>query len=391
MNSAPRGYFDNNATTRVAPEVAEALWPFLTERWGNPSAGYRFGHDLAAPLEAARAQVAALIGADAREVIFTSCGTESINTAMHGACAGDPSKRHLVTTAVEHAATLKTAEVLRRRGCTVTHLPVDRTGALDLDRLDQAIRPDTALVSIMWANNETGVLFPVAEAAALCRSRRVLFHTDAVQAAGKVAVDVHACGADFLSLSAHKLHAPKGVGALYVRAGSTVHPYLVGGQQERGRRAGTENVPYIIAFGRAAELAQSRLEAQDQRVRGWRDEIESTLLACIPEVTVNGAGAPRLPNTSNLTFAGAEAEAILMLLDQEGLCASSGSACTTGAVEPSHVLTAMGLSSEQARGSLRLSLGFYTTRAEVDLLLSVLPGILDRLRRSAPPVPNHIR
>jgi cysteine desulfurase len=388
MSSERVYYFDNNATTRVAPEVVEAMVPFLTERWGNPASAYRFGHDVAPQVDAARERVAALIGAAPKEIIFTSCGTESINTAIYSACLARPAKRHLITTAVEHSATLKCCEVMRRRGYQVTRLPVDRDGALDLHRLDQAIRPDTAIVSVMWANNETGVIFPVAEAAAICRSRGVPFHSDAVQAASKERIDVHESGADFLSLSAHKLHAPKGIGALYVRAGTKFHPYLVGGPQERGRRAGTENVPSIVAFGRAAELALRHLDDQRNRVRSLRDHLETTILARIPGATLNGAPAPRLSNTTNIAFEGVEAEAILILLDREGICASSGSACTTGSLAPSLVLTAMGLTPERARSSVRFSLGVYTTREEVDFLLLHLPGMVSQVRLSSPLPPR---
>jgi cysteine desulfurase len=384
-------YLDNNATTRVAPEVIDALLPYLREHWGNPSSIYRFGHELNRRIEEARAQVAALIHADPRDLLFTSCGTESNNTALHAALATQPDKRHLVTTAVEHSAILKHCQFLRKQGYEVTFLPVESDGSLDIHLLDQSIRPDTALVSVMWANNETGIVFPIEEIAALCRSRGTLFHTDAVQAAGKLPVDVQATGVDFLSLSAHKLHAPKGIGALYIKRRTRFVPLLFGGSQEQGRRAGTENVPYIIAFGRAAELARAALREENTRVRALRDRLETGILSRIARTSRNGAAEPRLPNTSNIAFEGVEAEAVLRLLDQAGICASSGSACTTGSLDPSHVLTAMGLSADKARSCIRFSLGRDNTEADVDYTLEQLPPIIARLRaapaRATAPAP----
>jgi cysteine desulfurase len=382
-------YFDNNATTRVAPEVVSAMLPFFTDLWGNASSAYGFGHQVKHHLDEARAKVAALINADPKEVTFTSCGTESNNTAIHSALGMYPGKRHVVTTAVEHSANIKYGEFLQRRGCDVTYLPVESDGSLDLHLLDQTIRADTAIVSIMWANNETGVVFPIEEIAAICRSKGVLFHTDAVQVPGKLTIDVKATGVDFLSLSAHKLHAPKGIGMLYIKRRTKFQPYLIGGHQERGRRGGTENVPYIVGFGRAAELAMANLGEENTRVRALRDRLEQTLLATIPHSVRNGAREPRLPNTSNLAFDFVEAEAILMMLDRLGICASSGSACTTGSVDPSHVLTAMGLSPMRARGSVRFSLGTDNTDSDVDYLLEHLPGILSRLRAISPLDPAH--
>ena len=382
-------YFDNNATTRIAPEVVESMLPFLTEHWGNASSAYRFGHEIKKPLDDARAKAAALINADPKEIVFTSCGTESNNTAIHSALAVNPGKRHVITTAIEHSATMKYGEFLQRRAYEVTYLPVESDGSLDIHLLDKAIRSDTAIVSIMWANNETGVVFPIEEVAAICRSKGVLFHTDAVQAPGKLSLDVKATGVDFLSLSAHKLHAPKGIGALYVKRRTKFQPYLIGGHQERGRRGGTENVPYIVAFGRAAELAMSRLEDENTRVRALRDRLEQTILGKIPNTLRNGAREPRLPNTANIAFDFVEAEAVLMMLDHLGICASSGSACTTGSVEPSHVLTAMNVSPMRARGSLRFSLGVYNTEAEVDYLLQHLPKVISKLRAISPLNPTH--
>jgi len=382
--SQPPVYLDNNATTCVAPEVLEAMLPFLTRNWGNPSSAYSFGHQLASKMDSARASVAALLNAEPREIIFTSCGTESNNSAIQSALLTQPQKRHIVTSAVEHSATLKFCQFLQKRGYEVTYLPVGSNGSLDLALLEQSIRSDTAIVSLMLANNETGVIFPISDVTALCRTKGVLWHTDAVQAAGKMKLDAKRLGVDFLSLSAHKLYAPKGVGALYIKRHTKYHPYIIGGSQERGRRGGTENVASIVAFGRAAELAFSLHETEEQRVRTLRDRLESSILTSIPGSARNGPAEPRLPNTSNIAFEGVEAEGILLLLDQEGICASSGSACTTGSLDPSHVLVAMGCSAARARASIRFSLGRYTTEAEVDYVLRRLPSIIEKLRANAP-------
>jgi cysteine desulfurase len=381
-------YFDANATTRVAPEVLEAMLPFLTERWGNPSSAYGFGNQIAKQIEAARAKAAELLNADPREIVFTSCGTEGINSAIHSALVTNPAKRHVVTTAVEHSATIKFCEQLHKRGHDVTFLPVESDGSLDLHVLEKSIRPDTAIVSVMWANNETGVIFPIAEIAAICRSRGVLCHTDAVQTPGKLKIDVEDLGVDLLSLSGHKFHAPKGIGLLYVRRRTHFEPYLIGGHQERDRRGGTENVPYIVGLGRAAELAMEHLEAENTRVRALRDRLEEAVLTTVPGTSRNGAREERLPNTSNIAFDSIEAEAILMLLDQVGICASSGSACTTGSLDPSHVLVAMGLSPARARGSVRFSLGIDNTDEDLDYLLSHLPSIVAKLRAVSPASPQ---
>jgi cysteine desulfurase len=377
-------YFDNNATTQVAPEVVDAMIPFLRERWGNPSSTYVFGRQVGEHVDQARARVAALINAEPREIIFTSCGTESNNSAIHSALITQPEKRHVLTTAVEHSANTHFCALLQKQGYSVTFLPVAPDGSLDLQLLEAAIRPDTAIISVMWANNETGVLFPVRDIAAICRRKGALFHTDAVQTPGKLKIDVRELDVDFLSLSAHKLHAPKGIGLLYVKRRVKYQPYVVGGGQERGRRGGTENVAGIVAFGRAAELALANLPDENTRVRALRDKLEDGILAGIPGTSRNGAKEPRLPNTSNLAFDGVEAEGILMLLDQAGICASSGSACTTGSLDPSHVLTAMGFSAARARSSIRFSLGIYNTEAEVDYVLQHLPGIIAKLRANAP-------
>jgi cysteine desulfurase len=389
MGQNPLYYFDNNATTRVAPEVLEAMLPFLKEHWGNPSSAYSFSKYVAQKLDTAREQVAGLINADPKEVVFTSCGTESNNTAIHSALALQPTKRHIIMTAVEHSANLNYGEFLQRQGYSVTYIPVESDGSIDIHLLEKRIRPDTAIVSVMWANNETGVILPIEELAAICTSRGVLFHTDAVQTPGKLNIDVKSLGVDFLSLSAHKVHAPKGVGMLFVKRRTKFQPYLIGGHQERGRRGGTENVPYIIGFGRAAELAGQHLRDENTRVRALRDKLENTILAKIPGVSRNGAKEPRLPNTANISFHFVESEAVLLMLDQLGICASSGSACTTGSIEPSHVLTAMGVPPVRARGSIRFSLGIYNTEAEVDYLLQELPGIIERLRSISPLDPKH--
>ncbi len=386
MNQERIYYFDNNATTRVAPEVLESMMPFLTEHWGNASSAYRFGNHVAREIKVARAKVASLINADPNEVIFTGCGTESNNAAWQSALLTQPDKRHILTTSVEHSANMKFGEELRRRGYEVTFLPVESDGSLDIHLLEKSIRPDTALASVMFANNETGVLFPIDEISAICRSRGALFHTDAVQVAGKLPIDVRDSRIDYLSLSAHKLHAPKGIGVLFVRKGAPFTPYLVGGGQEKGRRGGTENVPYIVGFGRAAELAIESLPVERNEVRKLRNHLEETILVTIPRTSRNGARANRLPNTCNLAFEGVEAEAVLLLLDQAGICASSGSACKTGSLEPSHVLTAMGLPATLSRASIRFSLGIYNTAEEVEHVLRELPLIISRLRAADQPV-----
>jgi len=384
MSQSSVYYFDSNATTRVAPEVLEAMLPFLKESWGNPSSAYSFGHDLTKHIEDARAKVAALINADPREIVFTSCGTESDNAAIHSGLVANPEKRHILTSAVEHSANIKFCNFLQKQGYAVTFLPVEADGSLDLHLLEKSIRRDTAIVSFMWANNETGVIFPIEEIAAICRSKDVPFHTDAVQAAGKVKLDVKETGVDFLSLSAHKLHAPKGIGLLYVKRRAKFHPYIIGGSQERGRRGGTENVAGMVAFGKAAELAMEHISEENTRDRSLRDKLESEILSRIPGTIRNGGREPRLPNTSNIAFEHVEAEGILLLLDQAGICASSGSACTTGSLDPSHVLLAMGCKNARARSSIRFSLSRYSTAAEVDYLLKHLPGIISRLRAHAP-------
>lgn len=374
-------YFDNNATTRVLPEVAEAMMPYFTERYGNPSSIHRFGSQVGQKIAEARAQVAALIGAaDPVEVIFTSCGTEGDNAAIRGMLEARPDRRHIVTTQVEHSAVLGLCQHLEKKGYRVTWLSVDQEGRLDLDELRAALTDDTAVVSIMWANNETGVIFPVAEIAAIVKDRGIPFHVDAVQAAGKIPIDVKRLGIDLLTISGHKFYAPKGVGALYVRRGIAFPPFMIGGHQERNRRAGTENVASIIGMGLAAEIALKRLPEDSARLKALRDRLERLLMESCPDSRVNGAGAERLPNTLNMSFRYLEGESILVLLDQQGICASTGSACTAGSSEPSHVLRAMKVPPDWLQGAVRFSLGRFTTEEEVRYVNEKVPPIVQRLR-----------
>lgn len=349
-------YLDNNATTPIAPEVLEAMMPYLTTEWGNPSSSYRFGSKLKVVIESARAQVAKLIGSHPGEVIFTSCGTESNNAAIHAALKGT-GKRHIVTSAVEHSSVLNYCKLLEGEGYRVTYLPVDREGLLKLADVENAITDDTAVVSLMWANNETGVLFPVKEVAEICKSKGVLYHCDAVQAAGKVEIDMRNIPVDYLSITGHKFHAPKGIGALFVRRKVPFSPLLCGGHQERGRRGGTENVPLIVGVGKASEFVHKHLHDYEKKVRPLRDALEDGILNVIPNTELNGHKTQRLSNTTNLTFHGIESEALLILLDQEGVCASSGSACLADSDEPSHVIKMMKPHSGDSRQAIRLSLG----------------------------------
>jgi cysteine desulfurase len=358
-------YLDHNATTPVLPEVLEAMMPYFTSEWGNPSSAYKFGSKLKGVIETAREQVAELIGAQPREVIFTSCGTESNNTAIHAALQANPKKRHVVTSVVEHSSVLNYCMALERQGYRVTYLPVDRDGLLKLADLENAIKGDTAVVSLMWANNETGVLFPVKEIAEICRSHGVLYHCDAVQSAGKVQIDVRKVLADYLSLTGHKFHAPKGIGALYVRRKAPIAPFVYGGHQERNVRGGTENVALIVGMGRAAELAAKRLPDYDQKVRPLRDALEDGILKAIPSTELNGHKTQRLANTTNITFHGIESEALLLLLDQEEICASSGSACLADSDEPSHVVKAMKPEGAASRQMIRFSLDSSTEKTDV--------------------------
>jgi len=378
-------YLDNNATTRVDPAVVEEMLPFLTELYGNPSSGYRFGQQVGQALDLARERVAELVGCEPSEVVFTSCGTESTNAAIHSALLMDRDRQHIVTTRVEHSATLKHCETLAKRGHEITWLGVDEHGQIDLAELEKAIRPDTALVTVMWANNETGVLFPVHEIAEIVRKRGALFHTDAVQAVGKIPLALRESKINFLSLSGHKLHAPKGVGVLYVNRRTKFAPYLIGGGQENGKRAGTQNVAGIVALGKACEIAGRFMEHEATVVRGLRDAFESGVLTRIEGARVNGDREHRLPNTSNLAFDGIDSEGALMLLDQHRICCSSGSACTTGSVHASHVLKAMGFSDDRARASLRFSFSRFNSAAEVEHALEVLPKVIGKLRGLAVP------
>ena len=378
-------YVDNNATTRVAPEVIDAMLPFLRDMWGNPSSMHTFGGQVAKYIDKAREQVAALIGGDRpSEIIFTSCGTESDNTAIRSALLDDLRKRHIVTTKVEHPAVLNLCKELEKEGYDVTYLPVDNAGRLNMEEFKQSIRDDTALVSIMWANNETGVIFPIEEIAAECKKRNVPLHVDAVQAAGKIPIDLKKTPITYLSLSGHKLHAPKGIGALYVRRGTKFHPWLVGGHQELGRRGGTENVASIVGLGAACELALKNMNDINSRIAVLRDKLESGILTSISRSFVNGDRKMRLPNTTSICFESVEGEAILLLMNEFGICASSGSACTSGSLLPSHVLVAMGIPFTRAHGSIRFSLSSYSTEEEIDFILEKMPAIINRLRQLSP-------
>ena len=377
-------YVDNNATTPVAPEVKEAMLPFFEDLYGNPSSMHHFGAPVEKHLIYAREQVASLLGADSEEIVFTSCGTESDNAAIHGTLAAYPEKRHIVTTKVEHNAVLHYCRHLQKNGYKVTELSVDQLGRLNLDELQNSLSDDTAIVSIMYANNETGVIFPIEHISQLVKSRGIVFHTDAVQAVGKIPLNLSSLPVDFLSLSGHKLNAPKGVGVLYIRKGTRFVPLLIGGHQEHGRRAGTENVPYIVGIGKACELAQSHMEKERIQIRNLRDRLEKELLKCIPKARVNGDRVNRLPNTLNISFESVEGESILLLLSKEGIGASSGSACTSGSLEPSHVLRAMGVPFNAIHGSVRLSLGRYNTEEDISYIIEKLPPIINRLREMSP-------
>jgi cysteine desulfurase len=377
-------YLDNNATTQVAPEVIEAMEPFFRELWGNPSSMHRFGGQVRQYVERAREQVAGLIHADPSEILFTSCGTESDNTAIRGAAEAASDRLQVVTSRVEHPAVLSSCRYLAERGFRVFEIGVDASGQLDLVQLGEALREGPAVVSIMWANNETGVIFPVEEIAQMVKAAGGVFHTDAVQTAGKLPVDVRKLPVDMLSLSGHKLHAPKGVGALYVRKGTRLQPFMRGGHQEDNRRAGTENVPYIVAMGKACEMAKDHLAADMKAVAAKRDRLEKGLLDSCADARVNGDRQHRLPNTVNISFEYIEGESILYRMSDVGIAASSGSACTSGSLEPSHVLRAMGVPFTAVHGSVRFSLSRYTTDADIDYTLEQLPPIIDWLRALSP-------
>lgn len=377
-------YLDNNATTSVADEVIEAMLPYHGKLYGNPSSMHTFGGQIHRKIENARGTVAELINAEHEEIIFTSCGTESDNTAIISALQTNPQKRHIITTRVEHPAVLNFCKTMSRRGYEVTFLPVDKFGQLNLDELRAAITDNTALVSIMYANNETGVIFPMEETTRIVKSRGVLFHTDAVQAIAKIPIDVKKLPVDMISISGHKIHAPKGVGALYVRKGTRFSPYIIGGHQEKSRRAGTENVASIIGIGKACELAKKLLHNESTKIKALRDRLEQGLLKSCPNARINGDREHRLPNTTNITFEYVEGEAILLRLNEDNICASSGSACTSGSLEPSHVLRAMGVPFTAIHGSVRFSLSRYNTDEDIDFVLKRMPEIIKELRELSP-------
>ncbi len=377
-------YFDNNATTKVAEEVLEEMKPLFCQLYGNPSSMHTFGGQMGRKIRQARQQAAHLLGCEPAEIIFTSGGTESDNTSIKGTLAAAPNKRKVITTRVEHPAVLAACRDLENHGYTVVELAVDKEGRLDLAELEELLDDDTVLVTIMYANNETGVIFPIDKIAELVTGKGIVFHTDAVQVIGKIPLNLSKSNIDLLSLSAHKLHGPKGVGILYVRKGTRLSPFMVGGHQEAGKRAGTENVPGIVGLGKACELAAQNLEEENSKVKYLRDKLEDALLKKCPGSRVNGDRENRLPNTSNLSFEYVEGEAILLMLDKFGICASSGSACTSGSLEPSHVLRAMGVPFTSAHGSVRFSLSRYNTEEEVDYTIEKMPPIINRLRELSP-------
>ncbi|ELS00717.1 cysteine desulfurase NifS [Xenococcus sp. PCC 7305] len=376
-------YLDNNATTKIDDDVLAAMLPYLSIYYGNPSSMHTFGGQVGRAVRQARSQVASLLGAEDSEIIFTSCGTEGDNAAILAALKAQPKRKHIITTEVEHPAILNLCRKLERDGYTVTYLSVNEQGQLDLDELEASLTGNTAVVSVMYANNETGVIFPIEQIGQIVKEYGALFHVDAVQAVGKIPLDMKTSTIDMLTLSGHKIHAPKGIGALYVRKGVRFRPLLVGGHQERGRRGGTENVAGIVALGEAAKLAEQHLAgvAWEQQLR---DKLERGILSSIPNTVINGDPVNRLPNTTNIGFKYIEGEAILLSLDQYDICASSGSACTSGSLEPSHVLRALGLPYSVLHGSIRFSLSRYTTEAEIDRVLEVLPSIINRLRELSP-------
>ena len=377
-------YVDNNATTKVAPEVLEEMLPYFSELYGNPSSMHFFGGQVQKKVNEAREKVADLLGADPSEIVFTSCGTESDNAAILGTLDSYPEKRHLITTRVEHPAVGNVSTYLSRKGYRISELSVDREGRLDLDELKEMITEETALATIMYANNETGVIFPIEEIGEIVKAKGIPFHTDAVQTAGKIPLNMKKSKLDMLSISGHKLHAPKGIGVLYIRKGTKFSPFMIGGHQEKGRRGGTENVPYIIGFGKACELAKKHLNTENTQVRALRDYLEQKILEKIPNTLVNGDRIHRLPNTVSVSFEYVEGESILLLLSDLGICASSGSACTSGSLEPSHVLRAMGVPFTAAHGSIRFSLSIYNTKEEMDYIIEHLPPIIQRLRDISP-------
>jgi len=384
-------YVDNNATTKVAPEVLEVMLPYFSELYGNPSSMHFFGGQVEKKVNEAREKVADILGAEPSEIVFTSCGTESDNAAVLGTLDAYPEKRHLITTRVEHPAIGNVCTYLGRKGYRITELSVDREGQLDADELKELIKDETVLVSIMYANNETGVIFPIEEIGEIVKAKGIPFHTDAVQAAGKIPLNMKKSTIDMLSISGHKLHAPKGIGVLYIRKGTKFSPFMIGGHQEKGRRGGTENVPYIIGLGKACELAKKHLDEENTRIRVLRDYLEKKILETIPSAMVNGDRVHRLPNTLSISFEYVEGESILLLLSDLGICASSGSACTSGSLEPSHVLRAMGVPFTAAHGSIRFSLSIYNTKEEMDYIIEHLPPIIQRLRDISPFWKDYLR
>lgn len=384
-------YLDNNATTQLDPAVVEEMLPFLTKFYANPSSGYQLGAQVRRAIDLARERVSALLDCEASEIVFTSCGTESNNAAINSALQSDPRGKHIITSAVEHSAVRRHCQELEKRGGEVTFLGVDQDGNIDLDELENLIRPQTAIVSIMWANNETGILFPVEKIAEICREKRVLFHTDAVQAVGKLPIHLRDLPINFLSLSGHKFHAPKGVGALYINTRSRFRPSQVGGSQETGRRAGTENVASIVGLGKAAERAAECMTEEQTRVRTMRDRFEGEILQAVSETHVSGVGAARLPNTSSFLFDGVESEAALMLLDRHHICCSAGSACRTGSQEASHVLRAMKLVDERLRASLRFSFGRFNSDSDVARASQIVPSVIGKLRQLSAAAPADVQ
>jgi len=378
-------YLDNNATTQVDPEIVTEMLPYFTEQYGNPSSMHQFGNKVGHAIKKARGQVQDLLGAEHdSEIVFTSCGTESDSTAILSALKAYPKRKEIITTTIEHPAVLELCKHLEKEGYTVHFLEVDGKGRLDLNAYQALLSPNVAVVSVMWANNETGTLFPVAEMAVMAREANVLFHTDAVQAVGKVPIDLKNSKIDMLSLSGHKLHAPKGIGVLYLKRGTRFRPLLRGGHQERGRRAGTENAASIVGLGMACELAMEHMAYENIEVKALRDRLQEGILDAVPSCFVTGDADNRLPNTLNIAFEYVEGEAILMLLNKDGIACSSGSACTSGSLEPSHVMRAMDIPFTAAHGTIRFSLSRYNTPAEIEKVIEVIPGIMTKLRKLSP-------
>ncbi len=377
-------YADNNATTRVDDEVLEEMLPYFKEFYGNPSSIHTFGRQVSSKMDLARERVASILGANTSEIVFTSCGTESNNYAIHSSLEEHPDKKHVITTKVEHPAVLNVCKYFGKNGYEVTELGVNKDGMLDLDELRDSIKDNTAIVSVMYANNETGVIFPVEEIGKIVKEKGVLFHCDAVQAIGKIPINLKNSNIDLLSMSGHKLHAPKGVGVLFIRKGVRIDPLIIGGHQEDNRRSGTENVPYIIGLGKACEIAEGYVKEEHTEVRRLRDRLEKGIKEQLTHVVISGENSERLPNTSNVSFECVEGEATLLLLDMAGIATSSGSACTTGSAEPSHVLQAMGVPPVTSRGTVRFSFSRYNTEDEIDYILEKLVPIIKRLQSLSP-------